>query len=255
MNQSQREQHFKLKSVSDGFLLGFWTVLEELGIPHGVTTRQGPSIVEIRDHPERVMPKIGHLIGCDRVAFLTQVHGGTVLEARGPGLVGQADALFTRQPGLVLAGKSADCPIVLMADLNRRMVGFAHASWRSTVAGIVPCLVERMVDTGVSPETLMACIAPSIGPECFEVGPEVREAAVKQIGPHAEVFFRPGPRRDHFDLWQANTDAMLRAGVRQDHIFCAQCCTVCHNDLYPSYRAEHDEAGRFVAAIALPPED
>jgi len=147
-------------------------------------------------------------------------------------------------------GKSGDCPIVLIADRRRRAAGFAHASWRATVAGIAPAVVRRMVDLGSDAGDLVACICPSAGPECYEVGDEVRGAAIQGIGPHAAEFFHRGLRgKLHFDLWHANTDAMTRVGLEPCHIHVAGVCTLCRNDLFPSHRREGNACGRFAAVI------
>ena len=172
--------------------------------------------------------------------------------AAGTGCAGDADGLVTTTRGLALLGKSGDCPIVLVADGQRRAVGFAHASWRATVAGIVPAVVGKMACAGCAAAEIVACVCPSAGPECYEVGPEVRDAAIREIGPHAGEFFRPGPNgKDHFDLWQANTDALLRTGVPRESIHIAGICTMCRNDLFPSHRREGNPAGRFAAVIGL----
>jgi len=149
-------------------------------------------------------------------------------------------------------GKSGDCPIVLIADRRSRAVGFAHASWKATIAGITPAVVGRMIDLGCRPDDLVACICPSAGPCCYEVGDEVRDAAINGIGPHATAFFRPSGRRYHFDLWRANTDALIRSGLCPNSIHVAGVCTLCRNDLFPSHRREGNAAGRFAAVVGLP---
>jgi len=49
------------------------------------------------------------------VAWVRQVHGGVVLRVDEAGLAGEADALVSDRPGLLLRGRSADCPLVLAA--------------------------------------------------------------------------------------------------------------------------------------------
>ncbi len=244
---------FHHASWDHGWRMGQFAALQSVGIPHAVTTRVGPDVQRVATETEAMGLQVTPGLGLDDVAFATQVHGPTARIVTERGSAGQADALCTDVPGLALVGKSADCPLVLLADSERPCVGFAHASWRSTVAGIVPalcaCMVQKM---GCDAGRLVACIGPSIGPECFEVGPEVEQAALREIGPHARAFFRPGPRRRHFDLWQANSDALLRCGVRGKHIFIAGECTLCASDLYPSYRREGPQAGRFMALIGCP---
>lgn len=245
---------FRLVPLANGWRVGRFAALEAVGVAHLVTTRQGSDVQQVRHDTGIAGRQIAQALGLNDAAFLEQVHGGDVLVCEVGGQVGQADGLVTAAEGLALLGKSADCPIVLIADRRRRAVGFAHASWRATVSGIVPAVVRQMVALGCEPADLVACICPSAGPECYEVGDEVRDAALEGIGSHAEAFFRPGPRgRDHFDLWRANADALVRAGVTPVSIHVAAVCTLCRNDVFPSHRREGDAAGRFAAAIGLPP--
>jgi len=104
-------------------------------------------------------------------AWMRQVHGITVVRATAPGVLGDADAVFTTVPELPLAVGVADCyPVALVADGG---VGIAHAGWRGVVGGVVSRLREAMSAAGVAPH--LAAIGPGIGPCCFEVGPEVAE--------------------------------------------------------------------------------
>jgi YfiH family protein len=263
------EGQFRLERLPNGWLVGRFSVMEAIGVAHFVTTRQGPEVQQVRRDPAAAGRQIAQALGLAEAAFLEQVHGGKVLNCTQAGQAGFADGLVTATPGLALVGKSGDCPLILIADRHRRAVGFAHASWRATVAGITPAVVRRMVDLGCDPRDLVACICPSVGPCCYEVGEEVRTAALQGIGPHAASFFRLGDRhrqprtvpeaalqeeRLHFDLWRANACALARAGLAANAIQVAGLCTACRNDLFPSYRREGDAAGRFAAVIgwALP---
>jgi len=247
---------FRLERLPNGWLVGRFAVLDAMGLPHLVTTRQGPDVQELRRDPGVAGPEIARCLGLEDAAFLEQVHGGDVLACKQGGYVGHADGLVTAKKGLAVLGKSGDCPIVLIADRRGRAVGFAHASWKATVAGIVPATVRNMVDLGCRPVDLVACICPSAGPCCYEVGEEVRQAALHGIGPHAEAFFHSRDARAsgkcHFDLWQANADALIRAGLTGESIHISGVCTLCRNDLFPSHRKEGGAAGRFAGGIGLP---
>ncbi len=247
------EGGFQLEPLANGWLAGRFAALKALGIPHLITTRQGPDVDQIRNDTAGAARHITDALDFGETAFLEQVHGPDVLACTAGGLVGAADGLATSVAGLALLGKSGDCPIILIADTRCRAVGFAHASWRATVAGIVPEAVAKMTGLGCKAADLVACICPSAGPECYEVGGEVRTVALQGIGPHAEAFFQSGPNgRDHFNLWAANVDALTRSGVPTQSIHVAGVCTLCRNDLFPSYRREGERAGRFAAVIGLP---
>ncbi len=245
---------FRLEGLPNGWRVGRFGVLDDLRIPHLVSTFTGPDVHAVRQDPSGPAQEVARALGLQQSAYLDQVHGAGVLACTEGGCPGQADGLFTTTPGLALMGKSADCPLILVTDDRRRIVGFAHASWRSTVAGIVPCLIAGMVQAiNCRASDLKACICPSAGPECYEVGSEVKEATLREIGPQGQAFFNAGARGKHyFDLWAANTDALISSGIRSENIRVAGLCTICRNDLFPSYRHQGSEAGRFVAVIGLP---
>jgi polyphenol oxidase len=188
--------------------------------------------------------------GLDGIAWARQVHGDTVLRVEEPGCAGEADALWTTVPGVGVMGRSADCPIVLLAGHRgdgSPIWGMAHASWRSTVTGITTRLLADMVAAGADPDRLSAVVAPSAGPCCYEVGVEVRTAALAGIGPHASDFFIERDGAFVFDLWAANSDALSRGGVvaRIDGR-----CTIC-GDGFPSYRRDGAAAERFGVVVGF----
>ncbi len=187
-------------------------------------------------------------------AWAKQVHGSTILRVLEPGLAGEADGLWTDTPGLGVIGISADCPLILVGGRrpdHSQVCGFAHASWRSTVQGIAGKLVSELVKAGTVPSTLAAILCPSAGPCCYEVGPEVREKAIRKLGSDAGQFFRPSTDRWILDLWSANAAQLTASGISSDAIAIARECTICGPTRYPSYRREGALAGRFAAIIGF----
>lgn len=218
----------------------------------GWTTASGPDFRSPVDSPEHAaaVSRLVAAVGLRDAAWVRQVHGRQVAHAEQPGLLGEADAVWTRAPGLGVVGRSADCPLVLVAGTDgagHGRWGFAHASWRSTVAGITTSLLRDMKREGMRPEQTWAVVCPSAGPCCYEVGPEVRQAALAQLGPAAAEFFPPLRERSAFDLWRANAAQAEAAGLPADHVRVSGVCTICGGDEYPSYRRQRDRAGRFAA--------
>lgn len=243
-----------LRPLPDGWSVGEFPELAGLpGLAHAVTTRQGPPFGPHAESPATAAAcaALAAAVGLRDAAWCRQVHGPTVLVAERGGLVGEADALIALADGLGVIGRSADCPIVLAADPVARVAGMAHASWRSTVQGITGRLIAAMAARGgAEPGRLVCAIAPSAGPCCYEVGPEVRAAALAGLGAHAGGFFAPrGDGRFVFDLWAANVDQLRRAGVLPARIGVAGVCTLCRNDLFPSWRREGERAGRFASIV------
>jgi copper oxidase (laccase) domain-containing protein len=54
------------------------------------------------------------------------------------------------------------------------------------------------------------------------------------------------------DLWQANYDLLVAAGVTPQRIHMSRLCTQTHAEVFDSYRAQGARAGRMIAAIKVP---
>lgn len=218
---------------------------------HGWTTADGPGFRDDPTAPEHREPvaRLCTAVGLPDAAWIRQVHGGVVLHADAPGCAGEADALWTDRPGLGTVGRSADCPLVLVALAgDHPRWGFAHASWRSTVRGITASLVAAMTEAGGDPARGTAVICPSAGPCCYEVGEEVRREALERLGPVAGNCFAPRGDRWILDLWRMARGQLRSVGIPAAAIHLAGTCTIC-GTTYPSHRRQGDRAGRFAAII------
>ena len=106
-------------------------------------------------------------------AWLDQVHGCAVVEARCDGIVRTGDAAYTSAPGVVCAVMTADCLPVLLTDRAGTQVAAVHCGWRGLAAGVLAATVARFACPGTE---LIAWLGPAISQRAFEVGPEVRAA-------------------------------------------------------------------------------
>src|SRR5262249_17367243 len=112
------------------------------------------------------------------LARARQVHGSDVLEAgRTPSDAAEADILVSTQPELGVAVQTADCAPVLIADLRGRGAAAGHAGWGGRAANAVSKGVAALAErAGCRPSRMVAAVGPCIGPCCYEVGDEVRQA-------------------------------------------------------------------------------
>jgi YfiH family protein len=197
----------------------------------------------------------------DRLRLLRQVHGRTVVsvdrEDSGPWERPEADAVISNDPTVALVVRVADCAPVLMADPVTGAVAAVHAGWRSTMQRIVVAAIEALRERyGTSPADLVVAIGPSLGACCGEMGDEVLEA-FRQAGHDEaaiEAWFERAPgARPHFDLWRANRDQLVSAGIRPDAIHSSGLCTRTYPTVFHSYRAAGAQAGRMAAVIRANP--
>ena len=131
--------------------------------------------------------------GCEAVVI-----GGGSPRAFGPrddGLV--ADASFTAEPNQPCAVMTADCLPLLVARPSTGQCAAIHAGWKGLAAGVIEKTLSKLKvsDTLISvPDTWYIWLGPAIGPQAFEVGPEVREKFV-QLSDKAAAAFTPSPNR------------------------------------------------------------
>jgi YfiH family protein len=162
----------------------------------------------------------------------------------------QADILLTDQPDLTLFMRFADCVPILLHDPRRGVVGLAHAGWLGTVRGASAAAVEAMCSRyGSKPEDLQAAIGPSIGPDHYEIGPDVIAQVKGAFEGQVEGLLYSRQDGIYFDLWEANRLQLEQAGVSQIEL--AGLCTACHEEDWFSHRAQKGRTGRFGALIAL----
>ena len=176
--------------------------------------------------------------------WLQQVHGKDVAVL--PGSDQMADAAATSDPGQVCAILTADCLPVLFCEQAGTRVAAAHAGWRGLANGVL----ENTVRTFPESREVMAWLGPAIGPEQFEVGPEVREQFLADSR-EADRFFTLSPQRPgHFlaDIYGLARFRLGRLGVTR--IFGGGFCTVTESERFFSYRRD-GQTGRMASCIWL----
>lgn len=132
-----------------------------------------------------------------RPVFMEQVHGTAVLALGRDTPDGlQADACWTKEPGVACTVMVADCLPVLLCDEQGQWVAAAHAGWRGLAGvqgqGVLESLWQQLLAQGADASRTRAWLGPCIGPQAFEVGPEVLEAFA-QGGLALAGYFRPQP--------------------------------------------------------------
>lgn len=165
-------------------------------------------------------------------------------------VVPEADASMTREPGQVCAVLTADCLPVLFCDAAGTVVAAAHAGWRGLAAGVLEETVKSM---NVEPGRILVWLGAAIGPDSFEVGPEVREAFVAQHA-MAGIAFRPAlpgtldetPRKWLADIYMLARIRLAAIGV--ERVYGGGECTFRDSRRFFSYRRD-GATGRMAGLI------
>lgn len=211
-----------------------------------------------------------------RPVFLQQVHGVDCVRvnARTPDAT-VADAAWTGDTLIACTIMVADCLPVLLTRRDGLLVAAAHAGWRGLAGqggvGVLeqvlvpfraPALANaslgainsvakmRTAEGAEDSAEVIAWLGPCIGPDVFEVGPEVK-VAFEAGAPEAAECFRPA----HSGKWLADLaglarQRLARAGVTAvyGNDSSAAWCTVSNPSRFFSHRRDR-VSGRFAASI------
>jgi YfiH family protein len=229
-------------------------------VAHAISTRTGGvsrnrcaslnvsySVGDSTENVDENLRRLADAVGTERERLFAayQVHGRsvTLVEADTKPRP-RCDVLITRSPERTLMLRFADCTPVLVADTKRRAVAAVHAGWRGSAVRAAGAAVAALAEAfGSDAKDIIAGIGPAIGPCCYSVGADVKEAFAD----------RPWLFNDSkLDLWEANRQALIEAGVPSEQIEVSGICTQCESERFFSHRANGGQpAGRFAAVIGL----
>jgi len=231
------------------------------GFVHGFSTRLGGGPRGAAGGFDGRVPahrrRLQEASGAARLFVAHQVHGAHVIDVGlddDPARIAavKADGLSSCAAGAAVAVLAADCVPVLLADPRTGAVAAVHAGWRGTAAKVVVAALARMTRIyGTRPADVRAALGPSLGPCCFEVGPEV-VSAVLAAAPGAREAGAIVDRapRPHVDLRRVNQVLLHAAGVPAAAIDPGGACTRCDAARFYSYRRDHGIVGLQAGFIA-----
>jgi len=194
---------------------------------------------------------------------LQQVHGTRVSiinsHDRGRGAfdiesaINNSDAMLTDQKEICLLILVADCVPLLLYDRKKKIIAAIHAGWKGTVGLIAWKTVHKMLSVwDCKPQDLICAIGPSIGPCCYQVGPEVIALVKEKFQAHKQLIGSISKSgRGYLNLWEANRQQLLECHIPEGNIEIAGICTNCHSDIFFSSRKSNGLTGRFAAGIML----
>ncbi len=195
------------------------------------------------------------------VVSVPQIHSNKVMtvtrELRGNGYFVPAcfecDGYVTRERGVCIGVKTADCVPILLEDCEHGVIGALHAGWRGTFSDICKNGVEKMCELGAVKECIVAVIGEAICKKCYEVGRDVMNAARDCMGDASQRFFSEREEGNKYllDMTGANKYLLMRAGLFEENIEILPLCTYEHPELFWSHRYTRGKRGTMLNVITL----
>lgn len=136
----------------------------------------------------------------DDLLFLRQMASTNVIFVSEPSIEKvTADGMVTKNKGIILGIKTADCLPVLIADYKHGVIGAAHAGWRGAIRGVVENTLNLMVEKGAELDNIAVALGPCIQQKSFEVGEDVYQECVL-LNSEYGAFFEYGRDEKHFQF-------------------------------------------------------
>lgn len=272
LKYKNQEKIFEEKCVGGVPFLSF-PLLEETGIVHhafttrlggvstgncatmNISTTRGDAPEAIAENKRRLAAAVG--VRVEDMTFTHQTHTTNVAvvrkEDRGKQFM-ETDGMVTDVPGICLVTFYADCVPLYFVDPVKKVIGLSHSGWRGTVHKMGKVTVEKMSEVyGCDPGDILAAIGPSICQDCYEVSEDVidafREGFDERL--HDELFYRKENGKYQLNLWKANEEVFLEAGIAKEHIAVTNVCTHCNPEILFSHRTTGNARGNLSALLAL----
>lgn len=164
----------------------------------------------------------------------------------------KTDGLITNELGIGLVTTHADCCAIYMIDINKKIIGLAHAGWRGTVQNIAGKLAEKFLNHyHSSPDDIISALGPSIGRCCFEVEKSLLDNFYSLNIPTTYIHNCENSEKIKIDLPEVNKQLLLKTGLKDKNIFKSDICTVCNQELLFSHRATGGKRGTNIAYLSL----
>lgn len=167
----------------------------------------------------------------------------------------EVDGMITNLKNVPLVTFYADCVPLYFVDTVNKAIGMSHSGWRGTVKGMGIKTVEAMTrEYGSKPEDIVAVVGPSICRDCYEVSKEVVDEFHKVYDGKfdvSKIYDITSEEKRQLDLWKANRQILMLAGLKEENIVVSGVCTSCHDDLLFSHRKTNGKRGNLVAVMEL----
>jgi len=220
------------------------TTLRTGGVSSGAYASLNPA-THVADDPVRVLQNRERLKTMLELpgepVWLEQIHSNIAVDAATQNGVTQADASYTNQADIVCTVMTADCLPLLVCDTVGVQVAAIHAGWRGLLAGIIGNTIAAM-----APAEFLVWLGPAIGPACFEVGSEVRDAFINKSGACANAFVEKADGKFLADIYQLACIELAGLGITK--VYGGNFCTVSDSERFYSYRRDQ-HTGRMATLI------
>ncbi len=199
--------------------------------------------------------RLKDILGIRRIVTLNQIHSDRIIVVpQETENISEGDGLITKEKGVYLGIKVADCLPVAIFDSEGTQIGICHIGWRGAISNLTQKMARRFgrvslphAVSGKGRETFYSLL-PSIQGRCYEVGESVFSLFQKRYPETRQEFLRKIKDHHFLDLRAFVRLSLEGEGLKEYSSL--EYCSHCAEDLFYSKRRD-GITGRNLALIGL----
>lgn len=192
----------------------------------------GDDRANVRNNRDIILDRIG-FDRARKIYSIKQVHGSRIIKINkdknydSDEVLEEADCIITDRRDFPVMVMGADCNLILIADVKKKVVAAVHAGWKGTLYGLVSKAILFMKDIFKSRTTdLFVSFGPSIRGCCYRVEGSLVEEFIKEFG--NKDFYSKRNGDAFLDLVKVNRIQLQELGIKKENIFDCETCTYCN---------------------------
>jgi hypothetical protein len=199
----------------------------------------GDDRANVRNNRDVILDKIG-FDRSEKIYSIKQVHGSRIIKIdkdknyNSDEILEEADCIITDRKDFPVMVMGADCNLILIADVNKKVIAAVHAGWKGTLYRLVSKAILFMKDIFKSrTDDLFVSFGPSIRKCCYKV----RDSLIKEFIERFDnrKFYSKKNSDIFLDLVKVNYIQLQELGLKKENIFDCKVCTCCNPGFF-SYR-------------------
>src|SRR3990167_6821971 len=157
-------------------------------------------------------------------------------------MIEDTDGVITKNAGVILTIRNADCVPLLFVDKSRGIIGITHQGWRGSLKKMAAKMVSLITDAGAKKDKLIVVIGPAIGACCYDVNDDLYYNFLEEFDGYSNKVFMMKKGRWHLNLAHLNYLQLVESGVKKENIDFFPFCTKCDNKRFFSRRRSGTES-------------
>lgn len=156
----------------------------------------------------------------------------------------ETDGIITKEKGVVLTVRTADCLPMVFVDKKAGIIGISHQGWRGSIKRMAQNMIDKIIMLGGMKENIKVALGPSIGDCCYNINEDRYYQFKEEFDGYSDKIFHRRRGEWYLNLGKLNYLLLLEKGMKKENIDFFPFCTQCDKERFFSYRRER-KTGKF----------